>query len=118
MYIDLFSPVAGLNAYFKKMDVAANNIANSTTDNYKRRVAEIGQDKSGHPKVNITIDNTPGLERPRKPGEPEGSPREMSNVNYAEEAVSMIESRAGVKANVKTLQTSEEMLASLIDIIA
>lgn len=116
MHIDFYSSIAGINAFLKKMDVAANNVANINTDNYKRRVAEIGQDKNGHPKVNITIDKTPGLERPREPGEPEGPPREMSNVNYVEETVSMIEAQYGVKANVKTLQAEEEMLASLIDI--
>lgn len=118
MHIDLYSSVAGINAFFRKMDVSANNVANMNTDNYKRRVAEIGQNKNGHPKVNITIDKTPGLENPRKPGEPEGPPREMSNVKYAEEAVSMIELRDGANANMRVLQTEEDMLASIIDIIA
>ena len=42
----------------------------------------------------------------------------MSNVNYADEAVSMIECKVGVKANVRALKTAEEMLASLIDVVA
>jgi flagellar hook protein FlgE len=42
----------------------------------------------------------------------------MSNVNYAREAVSMIEAQAGVKANVRTLESEGEMLTFLIDIIA
>lgn len=117
MSIDFYSSIAGINAFLTKMDVAANNIANINTDNFKRRVAEITQDKNGHPKVNITIDKTTGLEKTQKPGEPEGPPKELSNVNYTEEAVSMIESKIGIKANVKTLQTEGEMLASLIDII-
>jgi flagellar hook protein FlgE len=37
-------------------------------------------------------------------------------VNYADEAVNMIEAQIGVKANVKALQTEGETLASLIDI--
>ena len=116
MNINFYTSIAGINAFFDKMDVAANNVANINTDNFKRRVAEITQDKNGQPKIDVTIDTTPALEKPRKPGEPEGPPREMSNVNYAEEAVSMIEAQFGVKANVKTLQTEGEMLASLIDI--
>jgi flagellar basal-body rod protein FlgC len=118
MSIDLYSSVAGINAFFRKMDVAANNVANINTDNYKRRIAHISQDKNGLPETKITIDNTPGLENPRKPGEPEGPPREMSNVNYAEEAVSMIEAKIGVKANVKALQISGEMFGSLVDFFA
>jgi len=118
MSIDFYSSIAGINAFLKKMDVAANNVANINTDNYKRRIAHISQDKKGLPEIDITIDKTPGIEKPRKPGEPEGPPREMSNVNYAEEAVSMIEAKIGVKANVKALQTEGEILASLVDIFA
>ena len=118
MHIDLYSSIAGINAFFRKMDVSANNVANMNTDNYKRRVAEIGQNENGHPRVSITIDKTPGMENPREPGEPKGPPREMSNVNYAEEAVSMIETKIGAHANVKALQAAEDMLASIIDIIA
>lgn len=118
MSINFYPSIAGTNAFFKKMDVSANNVANLNTDNYKSRVCHIGQDKNGLPEINVTIDKTPGLEKPRKAGEPEGPPREMSNVNYAREAVSMIEAQAGVKANVRTLKTEGEMLASLIDIFA
>ncbi|MBW2184373.1 MAG: hypothetical protein JRF49_11000 [Deltaproteobacteria bacterium] len=118
MSINFYPSIAGINAFFKKMDVSANNVANSNTDNYKRRVAHINQDKNGNPETNITIDKTPGLDNPRKSGEPEGPPRKMSNVNYAREAVSMIEAQAGVKANVRTLESKGEMLTSLIDIFA
>ncbi len=118
MSIDFYASIAGINASFRKMDVAANNVANINTDNYKRRVAHVVQDKNGLPETKITIDNTPGLENPRKPGELEGPPREMSNVNYAEEAVSMIEAKIGVKANVKALQISGETFGSLVDFFA
>ena len=118
MSINFYPSIAGLNAFFKKMEVSANNIANLTTDNYKSRVAHIGQNKNGLPETHVTINKTPGLEKPRKAGEPEGPLREMSNVNYAREAVSMIEVQAGVKANVRTLESEGEMLASLIDIFA
>jgi flagellar basal-body rod protein FlgC len=116
MSIDLYASVAGINAFLNKMDVTANNIANLNTDNYKRRVAHISQDKNGLPETKVTIDKTPGLENPRKAGEPGGPPREMSNVNYAEEAVSMIEAKMGVKANVKALQVADETFGSLLDI--
>ena len=116
MSINFYPSVAGINAFMRKMDVTAHNIANSNTDNFKRRIAHIGQDKNGLPETNVTIDKTPGLENPRKPGEPDGPPREMSNVNYAEEAVSMIEAEMGVKANVKALQVAGETFGSLLDI--
>ena len=118
MSIDLYASVAGINAFFKKMDVTAHNVANLNTENYKSRIPRIGQDRNGLPEAKVTIDNTPGLENPRKAGEPEGPPREMSNVNYAKEAVSMIEAEMGVKANVKALKVAGETFGSLLDIFA
>ena len=116
MSIDLYPSVAGINAFLKKMDVTAHNVANLNTDNYKRRIPHVTEDKNGLPETTVTIDNTPGLENPRRAGEPEGPPREMSNVNYAEEAVNMIEAEMGVKANVKALKAAGEMFGSLLDI--
>ena len=118
MNIDLYASIAGINAFFTKMDVTAHNIANLNTDNYKRRVPHIGQDKHGLPETHSTVDETPGLENPRRPGEAEGPYREMSNVNYAEEAVNMIEAKMGVKANVKALRIAGETFGSLLDIFA
>ena len=66
MSIDLYTSVAGINAFFKKMDVTAHNVANLNTDNYKRRIPQIGQDKNGLPETKVAIDKTPGLENPRK----------------------------------------------------
>jgi flagellar basal-body rod protein FlgC len=93
MSIDLYASVAGINAFFKKMDVTAHNVANLNTDNYKRRIAHISEDKNGLPETKVTIDNTPGLE-----------------------TVSMIEAEMGVKANVKALKVAGEMFGSLLDI--
>jgi flagellar basal-body rod protein FlgC len=118
MSIDLYASVAGINAFFKKMDVTAHNVANLNTDNYKRRIPQIGQDKNGLPETKVTTDNTPGLENPRRVGEPEGPPREMSNVTYTREAVSMIEAEMGVKANVTALKVAGETFGSLLDIFA
>ena len=116
MSIEFYSSVAGINAFFKKMGATANNVANINTDNYKRRVAHISQDKNGLPETKITVDKTPGVENPRKPGEPEGPPREMSNVNYADEVVNRMEAKNGVKANVRALQFAKDTFDSLLDI--
>ncbi len=55
MHIDLYSSIAGINAFFRKMDVSANNVANMNTDNYKRRVAAIGQNENGHPSPSFLV---------------------------------------------------------------
>ena len=38
MSIDLYASVAGINAFFNKMDVTAHNVANLNTDNYKNNL--------------------------------------------------------------------------------
>jgi len=113
-----YSSVAGINAFFRKMNVTANNVANINTDNFKRGIAKIAEGKNGLPETVITTDRTPGLEYLPNPGKPEGSPHQMSNVNYADEAVSMIEARIGVKANVNALRTAGETYGWFLDIMA
>jgi len=112
-----YSSVAGINAFFSKMNVTANNVANINTDNFKRRIAKINEDKNGLPETVITTDRTPGLEYPVQTGKP-GSSSEMSNVNYADEAVSMIEARIGVKANINALRTAGDTFGWFLDIMA
>lgn len=116
MSIEFYSSIAGINAFLRKLDATSNNVANINTDNYKRRVAHISQDKNGLPETKITIDKTPGVENPIKPGEPDGPPKEMSNVNYADEVINMIEAKNGVKANVRALQCTSDTFDSLLDI--
>ena len=118
MNVAFYSSVAGINAFFKKMNVTANNVANINTDNFKRGIAKITEDKNGLPETVITTDRTPGLEYPDQPGEPGGISREMSNVNYADEAVSMIEARIGVKANVNALRTAGDTFGWFLDVMA
>ena len=43
MSIDLYASVAGINAFFKKMDVTAHNVANLNTD-------RTGQERSSRDK--------------------------------------------------------------------
>ena len=106
MSIDLYSSVAGIRAFFKKMDVTAHNVANINTDGYKRRIPHIQEDKNGLPDTIVTIDSTPGIEYPERAGRAGELPREMSNVNYAEEAINMME--------VKSV--AGRMFGSLLDI--
>jgi flagellar hook protein FlgE len=44
--------------------------------------------------------------------------RETSNVDLAEELPQMIVSQRGYEANIKALETQEEVLKSTIDILA
>lgn len=100
------------------MEVTPPQWVNLNSDNYKRRILQIGEDEKGLPEKKVSIDRKPGLENQREVGEPEGPPRERSNVNYAQEVVSMIEAGVGVKADLTALKVAGETVGSLLDIFA
>lgn len=108
--------LSALNAYRKKMNVTANNVANAQTDGFKKSRATFSENKGGG--VSVTIDqvNTPGMPK-ESIRDGEIVETESSNVDLAEELPEMIPTRSGYKANLKTLQVRDEMLGSLLDII-
>lgn len=107
--------LSALGALFRKLDVTANNIANSQTNNFKKGRVEMEDVYPSGVKVNISQVNTPGDQLP--PDE-KGVSQESSNVNIAEELVNLIVTEHDFSANIKTIQTKDEMEKQLIDIKA
>ena len=114
----LHSAMAGMAAHAVKAAVAAHNIANVNTDEFKssRAVIESG---TGGPTVNVTQSTAPGPVIPEPVGLP-GNPaaRQLSNVNLPDEMVQMVIARHGYMSNAKVILTQSETLGSIIDIIA
>ena len=108
--------LSGLYAHRKKMDVTANNIANINTDGFKKSRVVFEEKAVGGVEVDIQKIETPGNPIHYKEGE-KVMHTETSNVDYAQEAVSMIMANTGSEANLRALQTEDEMLGSLLDII-
>lgn len=98
------------------MDVTANNVANVNTDDFKKSRTNMQEAANGGVTVSIQQIDTPGYlkEIVTEDGIAEV---EASNVDLAEELPEMITTKAGYAANVKTVQTQDEMLGSLLDII-
>ncbi len=88
-----------LRAYFTKQNVTANNVANMNTEDFKSSEAIMNEDKNGG--VYVTT---------RKTG--------SSEVDLTKEMVDMMTTSEGLKANLKTLKTTDEMTKSIIDIKA
>ncbi|HOW55270.1 MAG TPA: flagellar basal body rod C-terminal domain-containing protein [Syntrophorhabdaceae bacterium] len=107
------SSLSGLFAFTKKLSNAANNVANVNTDEYKKTTATIVEDKNSLPRVNIDRLDTPGS----IVQETDGTMRELSNVELAEEFPQMMISQRGYEANIKALQIQNETIGSLLDII-
>ncbi len=105
--------IAGLSVHSTKVNTAAHNVANVNTAEYKKDRVTIQSNESGLPEDNIDKINTPGHMWPYFVGV-----LEMSNVNLAEEMVNMSIGKIGFMANLKVLQTQDEMEESVLDILA
>ena len=110
----LNTALSALDAYGKKLDVTANNIANVNTDSFKKSQATFQEGDPSGVVVSISRVNTPGAPIPSEDGT--GKPRESSNVDLAEEIVNLKTAKHGFQANLKTLKAEDEMLGSLFDI--
>lgn len=110
------SALSGLMAFQKKVDSIANNVANVNTDGFKKtRVTLSEQDPQGVT-ANAEKIETPGPLVTEQT--PDGEQLvEKSNVELSEELPNLMLSRRFFEANLKTIQTEEEMLGSLLDII-
>jgi flagellar basal-body rod protein FlgC len=107
--------LSALGAFFRKVDVTANNIANLNTNNFKKNRADIEEAYPSGVRVSISQINTPG---DSLPSSEMNQNQETSNVNVAEELVTLITTEHAVSANIKTVTAEDEMQKTLIDIVA
>ncbi len=109
------SALMALNAFSTKVQSNANNIANANTDGFKKtRVTLQSVDPNGvEPSVGkITTPGPVKYEQTSNGSEPV----EMSNVDLGEEIPDMMLNSNFYQANLKSLQTSNEMAGSLLNI--
>jgi len=101
--------------YPKGLGVTADNIANVNTAEFKKSRATLAEGASGAVQVNIERVNTPGY-RFSEMEEDAVVEKESSNVQLEEELPQMMITRRSYEANLKALQTYDEMLGSVLDI--
>ncbi len=110
------SSLSALTAARKKMGVTANNIANVNTDEFKKSRVSLSEGSDGGVTAAVDVVDTPGI-----PKETVKNDRlvqtESSNVDLAEEISELIPTTTMYGANLKTLQTEQDMIGSLIDIV-
>ena len=108
--------ISALKAFVTKMGVTADNIANVNTDGFKKNRAILKEDQNGGVRVEISRENRPGF----RYGGVENDQvveKEASNVDLAEEIPDLMVTKRAYQANLKTIETQDEMLGSLLDII-
>ncbi len=116
MVTSIQSNVSALQAFSKQMSVSANNVANSLSDDFKKSRALNVEGENGQVETVITKINTPGP-LVDDPLSETGELKELSNTDIAEELVNQIVIEQGYKANAKVIQTYEDTVGSLIDMI-
>jgi flagellar basal-body rod protein FlgC len=101
----------GMKAMETRMSATANNLANVNTDGFKKDRVTLGENQNGGVSATVSKVNTPG-----STVEAQGTTRELSNVDLAEEITDTMTTRAGYSANLKVLQSQDELLGTLLDI--
>jgi flagellar hook protein FlgE len=89
---------SGVAAFTNKLDVTANNIANSASEKFTASRVDMAEKKNGGVEATVT--------------------KTVDQVDISREAVEMLSTVTGFKANVQAMKTSQEMSKSLLDIIS
>ena len=108
--------VSALNAFQKKLDVTADNVANVLTDGFEKSRVTFQEKASGG--VNAVVDRVEISEIQEKTtGDDERATVQSSNVDFSEELTNIISTTAAYKANLTSVKTQEDMTGALLDIL-
>jgi flagellar hook protein FlgE len=107
--------LSALKAIGKKMGVTANNVANSESEGFKKSRAVMKEGVNNDVEVEIERVDVPGpIVHEMVNGEV--TERELSNVDLTEEIPATIQIQRSYEANLKAIETQEDMLGSILDI--
>lgn len=113
MPLSINNNISALHALGTKQAVTANNIANVDSVEFKKSRALLEEGESGTVSTKVQQINTPGVML----NQPDGSQKELSNVDLATKMTDMIPTQRGYEANIKALQVQGGMEDSVIDLL-
>ena len=116
MISPLNSTISALQAYKTQMDVTSNNIANVNTEGFKKSKAALKEGTNGDVQVEINRVDTPGHRYQELQGD-QMVEKETSNVDLSEEFPQMMTTQHAYKANMKVIQTQDEILGTVLNIV-
>jgi len=111
------SALSALSSYGTRIQSNANNIANSNTEGFKKTRVTLSETVPQGVSANVEKINSPGAIVFEETGDGENMV-ELSNVDLAQEIPDMMVNAQTYKANLKTIETVEEMTSSLLDLKA
>lgn len=88
---------SGIEAFTTRLAVSADNIANAATENFKASKVSISSRENGGVEATVT--------------------KTADSVDISREAVEMMSTVNGFKANLQVMKSDQEMTRSLLDII-
>jgi flagellar basal-body rod protein FlgC len=104
------SASSALRAYAVTMNVSAHNVANINTEGYSSQRASLSEARGG----GVKVDSVHNPAEPRQDAYVSG----INNVHYAKEAVEQIVSLRAFQANAASVRSADEMLGTLINMLA
>ena len=109
----IHSALSGLTAFSRQIEVTAHNVANISTDGFKKSQVELVSVETGGALPVVRRDDSAGPTVLRDSGY---GPTlvELSNVDLGEEAVNQILAQRGFEANLHTLRTSDDLLGTIL----
>ncbi|MBI9088468.1 MAG: hypothetical protein JEZ12_04580 [Desulfobacterium sp.] len=117
MGLSVNSSASALQAFGTKVAVSANNVANVYSEDFNKSRALITEGENDSVKVDISKVNTEGP-IVTETFNNETVTRELSNTDIAEEFTQQIITQYGFEANTKTIGTQDDMLGTIIDLVA
>jgi flagellar hook protein FlgE len=114
MGFSIASTLSALRAFETKMAVTADNVANTASENFRKSRAMLEEGRSG--RVELRVQRTHAPEKFPYDGKVREA-KEGSNVDLMEEIPLTIPIQRGFEANLKMLETQEEMLGTVLDIV-
>jgi len=116
MISPLSSTVSALQAYKSRMEATSNNIANITTAEFKKSQAVLKEGANGDVQVHVTLSDTAG--QPYQAFEDnQRHEKQTSNVELTKELPQMMATQHAYNANMKVIQTQDEILGSTLNIV-
>jgi flagellar basal-body rod protein FlgC len=117
MISSIGNTISALNAYVTGINVKANNIANAGSENFLKSRAAYLEGENGDVMVEIS---KVGLESEllAMSGTDTITVPQHSNVELAEEIPGMMVDQKGFEANLSVIKTKDQMLGTILDIIA
>jgi flagellar hook protein FlgE len=110
------STVSALQAYNSQLQVTSNNIANVNTDEFKKSKVNLQEGANGGVQANIRRVDTPGYRYQAREGD-RMIEKETSNVDLSEELPQLTATQHAYKANMKVIQTQDEILGTALNIV-